>query len=172
MDWSPPPEDISLLDTGPQSIPFTQKPRQVSHKPRRFLAIVFLLGLSLVVVVSARFIVPALKTRTAAPMPTLTRRAVATPTPTPIPVFDPDVGAVLPTHRVVAFYAVPYAEPTGPAYEPNDTMLAKLRHQGAAYEQLDPDHPVQPGIDLVVSVPDAFPGPNKSYSHHVDAGTI
>ncbi len=190
MDWSPPPEDISLLDTqslrvthtpaqditsldtGPQSIPFTQKPRQVSHNPRRFLAIVFLLSISLIIVVSARFIVPALKTRTAAPIPTLTRRAVATPTPTPTPVFDPDVGAVLPTHRVVAFYAVPYAEPTGPAYEPNDTMLAELRHQGAAYEQLDPDHPVQPGIDLVVSVPDAFPGPNKSYSHHVDAGTI
>ncbi len=162
MDWSPPPEDISLLDTqslriihtssqditsldtGPQSIPFIQKPRRVSHNPRRLLAIVFLLSISLIIVVSARFIVPALKTRTAAPIPTLTRRAVATPTPTPTPVFDPDVGAVLPTHRVVAFYAVPYAEP----------------------------HPVQPGIDLVVSVPDAFPGPNKSYSHHVDAGTI
>jgi hypothetical protein len=51
-------------------------------------------------------------------------------------------------------------------------MLAALRRQGAAYEQLDPAHPVQLGIDLVVSVPDAYPGPNNYYSHHVDAQTI
>lgn len=192
MDGSPPPEDFTLLDTqplrlthtpaqeipplntGPQSIPLTQKPRRVSRNPRRFSAILFLLSMSLIIIVSARFVVPALKARTVVPVPTLTRRAVTTPTPTPTPtpVFDPDVGAVLPTHRVVAFYAVPYAEPTGPAYEPTDTMFAELKKQGAAYEQLDPDHPVQLGIDLVVSVPDAFPGPNKSYSHHVDAGTI
>ena len=41
-----------------------------------------------------------------------------------------------------------------------------------AYEQLDPAHPVQLGIDRVVSVPDASPGPNGTYSHHVDAATI
>ena len=79
---------------------------------------------------------------------------------------------MLPTHRIVAFYAVPYAEPTGPAYEPTDSMLAALKKQGAAYEQIDPAHPVQLGIDLVVSVPDGYPGPQGTYSHHVDAGTI
>ena len=128
--------------------------------------------MSLVIIVSATLIVPALKTRPVVPMPTLTPRAVATSTPTPTPVFDPSQGAALPTYRVVAFYAVPYAEPTGPAYEPTATMLAALRHQGAAYEQLDPEHPVHLGIDLVVSVPDAFPGPQHSYSHHVDAETL
>jgi hypothetical protein len=51
-------------------------------------------------------------------------------------------------------------------------MLAALIQQGAAYGLLDPEHPVQLGIDLVVSVPDAYPGPQGTYSHHVDAGTI
>src|SRR4051812_47100587 len=36
------------------------------------------------------------------------------PTPTPIP-FDPNVGAALPSHRIIAFYGIPNAEPTGPA---------------------------------------------------------
>ena len=93
------------------------------------------------------------------------------PTPTPIP-FDPNVGAVLPTHRIVAFYAVPGAEPTGPAYAISQDMLDHLKQQGAAYEQLDPAHPVQLGIDLVVSVPDSYPGPNNTYSHHVDDDTL
>ena len=169
-----PPQDITSPDTHLQSIPPPQKPRRVSRNPRRHLAIVFLLSMSLIIIVSATIIVSALKIRSMAPIPTLTPRAVATSTPTPIPtpVFDPSQGAVLPTHRVVAFYAVPYAEPTGPAYQPTDTMLAALTHQGAAYEQLDPEHPAQLGIDLVVSVPDAFPGPQGNYSHHVDAGTI
>ncbi|GCE22302.1 hypothetical protein KDK_61020 [Dictyobacter kobayashii] len=32
---------------------------------------------------------------------------IPTPTPTPTPVFNPNLNAVLPTHRIVAFYAVP-----------------------------------------------------------------
>ena len=86
--------------------------------------------------------------------------------------FDPSIGAVLPTHRVVAFYAVPDAEATGPAYELSTAMLDHLRAQGAAYQQLDPTHPVQLGIDLVASVPDAFPGPQGTYSHLIDPATI
>jgi len=163
-----PSQDISSQDTHPLSTPLPHKPRRVPHRPRRFLVIGFLLSMSLILIVSAPFLVPALKSRSM----TLTLREVVTPTPTPTPVFDPSQGAVLPAHRVVAFYAVPNAEPTGPAYEPTASMLAALRHQGAAYERLDPAHPVQLGIDLVVSVPDAFPGPQNSYSHHVDARTI
>jgi hypothetical protein len=104
--------------------------------------------------------------------PSLAVSAQVAPTPTPTPVFDPNQNAVLPTHRVVAFYAVPDAEPTGPAYTLNAGMLARLRQQGAAYQRLDPQHPVRLGIDLVVSVPDDFPGPSGNYSHHVDAATI
>ncbi|GHO46820.1 hypothetical protein [Ktedonospora formicarum] len=108
-----------------------------------------------------------------APKPPTTTQAHATPTaqPTPIP-FDPNVGAVLPNHRVVAFYAVPGAEVTGPAYVPSTSMLNDLKKQGAEYERLDPAHPVQLGIDLVVSVPDSYPGPDNTYSHHVDIETM
>jgi hypothetical protein len=95
-----------------------------------------------------------------------------TPTPSPTPTFNPNIGAILPSHRVVAFYAVPGAEVTGPAYEPNDAMLAQLKTQSQAYEAVDPAHPVKMGIDLVVSVPDPFPGPDNTYSHHVSEDTI
>lgn len=94
-----------------------------------------------------------------------------TPTPTPTP-FDPSSGAVLPTHRIVAFYGIPGAEATGPAYELSSSMLHNLQAQGDAYQQLDPAHPVQTGIDLVASIPDRFPGPQGYYSHHLDAATI
>lgn len=95
------------------------------------------------------------------------QRAVSSPQP-----FDPDVGAVLPAHRVVAFYAIPDAQVTGPAYRLDAQMLKNLRAQAAAYEQIDPAHPVLPGIDLVVSIPDGSPGAAGTYSHHLDAQTI
>lgn len=111
--------------------------------------------------------------RTAPLSGTARSRPIAiTPMPTPTRAFDPNTGAVLPTHRIVAFYAVPGAAVTGPAYEPTMAMLARLRAQGAAYQKLDPAHPVSLGIDLVVSVPDRFRGADGSYSHHVDAATI
>lgn len=98
-------------------------------------------------------------------------RHSASPSPSPSP-FDPSVGAILPTYRIVAYYAVPGAEATGPAYRPTEAMYRRLDRQGAAYQRLDPTHPVRLGIDLVVSVPDRDPGPDGSYSHHVDRATI
>src|SRR2546421_7636378 len=110
VDWFPPPEDISLfdtqslritrapsrdiasLDTRPQSIPLTQKPRQVSRNPHRLFTILFLLSMSIIIIVSATIIVPALKTPTVVPTGAVTHRTVVIPTPTPT--FDPDVGAV------------------------------------------------------------------------------
>jgi len=92
-------------------------------------------------------------------------------TPTAQP-FDPGANAVLPAHRVVAFYAIPDAEATGPAYRLDAQMLQNLRTQAQAYEDIDPAHPVWPGIDLVVSIPDRLPGPAGTYSHHLDQQTI
>ncbi len=86
--------------------------------------------------------------------------------------FNPDLGTVLPNHRIVAFYAIPGAQATGPAYQLTPTMLNNLQAQEAAYQQIDPSHPVQGGIDLVVSVPDAAPGPDGTYSHHLDPALI
>lgn len=97
--------------------------------------------------------------------------ATSKPKPTPTP-FDPSVGAVLPNRRVVAFYGIPNAEATGPAFELNASMLKHLQTQGAAYQKLDPAHPVQLGIDLVASIPDGSPGPKGTYSHHLDPDII
>jgi hypothetical protein len=166
---TPSPDDSSN-DTNPQSIPVTPKPRENLYVRPSFIAIILLLSTCLITIGSASIIIPALNTRTKVTPRVLTPTAKATSTPTPV--FDPSLGAVLPTQRIVAFYGVPDAEPTGPAYILNDSMLAALRRQGAAYEKLDPEHPVQLGIDLVVSVPDSYPGPHNYYSHHVDAATI
>lgn len=88
------------------------------------------------------------------------------------PPFDPNEGAVLPTHRIVAYYAIPGAPATGPAYQLTPDMLQQLRTQAAAYQQIDPAHPVQPGIDLVASVPDGAPGPDSTYHHRLDPAQI
>lgn len=167
MPLTPLPDPPSS-DTKPRSIPATPEPWRIFRTRPGLIALVLLLIVSLITIGTARIILPALHRPLVVPSPSLTPRAISTPTPD----FNPDIGAVLPTHRVVAYYAVPGAEATGPAYILNDSMLAALRRQGAAYEQLDPAHPVQLGIDLVVSVPDAYPGPNNYYSHHVDAPTI
>ena len=156
--------------TNPQSLFLQQKSRRVSRHKRWQFGII-LLSMCFLIIVSAIIIVPDFKIGYTSQIQTMVGQAVAS-SPTPTPTFDPNQGAVLPTHRVVAFYAVPYAEPTGPAYKPTDSMLAALKQQGNAYQQIDPTHPVELGIDLVVSVPDGFPGPNGTYSHHVDAGTI
>jgi len=123
-----------------------------------------------VTMVRASLVAGASASSTATSKPTA--MATSAPTPTPTPIFNPDVGAILPSHRVIAFYAVPGAQATGPAYQLSDAMLNQLTQQGAIYQKLDPAHPVQPGIDLVVSVPDGAPGPTGYYSHHVDADTI
>ena len=168
----PPPSQVNTHQFAhPQSMFLQQKPHQVSHRRRWQFIFVLLLSIVLIGIVSTIILAPILNIGFVTPNQTLAGRAVAS-SPTPTPTFDPDQGAVLPTHRVVAFYAVPFAEPTGPAYEPTDSMLAALKQQGTEYEQLDPAHPVQLGIDLVVSVPDSYPGPQGTYSHHVDAGTM
>jgi hypothetical protein len=99
------------------------------------------------------------------------RAVAAAPLAGPRP-FDPDENAVLPRRRVVAFYGIPGAAATGPAFTLDAAVLDRLRAQGAEYERLDPAHPVALGIDLVVSVPDSDPGPTGTYSHRVDNATL
>ncbi len=159
-----------------QQLPFDVPEKNTPRKTYRNLRIVVTIVAALLLIVSGSILIPAWINHTPSNTTNAHRggaTSTATPTPTPTPTpFDPNVGATLPAHRVVAFYAVPGAEPTGPAFELTNDMLEHLKQQGAAYEQIDPAHPVQLGIDLVVSVPDSFPGPGNTYSHHVDADTI
>jgi hypothetical protein len=143
-----------------------KKRRFIHHRDRIIGSVVLLIGIMLLGISGANT-GSSLSTRT---IPG--HKSHTTPTVLPTPNFNPNLGAVIPKHRVVAFYAVPDAEPTGPAYIINDHMLNRLRQQADAYQRLDPSHPVQPGIDLVVSVPDGYPGLKNTYSHRVDADTI
>lgn len=155
----------------------TQKLRTL-HKPRRrkrhfpLITTVLTTGVLLAATLLAIFY-PLLFQSLDLHQQTATRHTRVIPEikPTPKP-FNPNPGAVLPTHRVVAFYAIPDAAATGPAYKLSSSMLKALREQANIYQQLDPTHPVQPGIDLVASIPDGFPGPEGTYSHHLDAATI
>lgn len=161
------------MDTSPQNTSQNTMKPQTVRSGRWASILMLLISLIVIVVLGAVALKPLIMKGT--PVPShITHKpvATATPSPTPTPIFDPSVGAVLPTHRVVAFYGIPDAEPAGPAYELSDAMLKQLQQQGAAYQQLDPAHPVQLGIDLVVSVPDGYPGPSGYYSHHVDPATI
>ncbi|GCE25494.1 hypothetical protein KDA_09780 [Dictyobacter alpinus] len=153
----------------------TPRPQPPNKKYRLGLAMI--IAAIVLLVISVLIFFPFIQTSTnpqlsnvptRKPTPT---RILPTPTPTPTP-FDPAVGAILPNYRVIAFYAVPGAEVTGPAYAPDAQMLTKLKAQSDAYEKLDATHPVKMGIDLVVSVPDNYPGPDHTYSHHVDNDTI
>ena len=162
------------MEHSPQNTSQNSMRRQSVRSERRLMVSILLFSLAVIVVLGAVALKPLIMHGSTGPSH-IAQKPVVTPTPTftptPIP-FDPSVGAVLPTHRVVAFYGIPGAEPTGPAYQLDDAMLNQLQQQGAAYQQLDPAHPVQLGIDLVVSVPDGYPEPSGYYSHHVDAATI
>lgn len=161
--------EISATPTQKLKLPLGRRRR--SRRLPLFFAFL-MTGIVIVVAVEVIFY-PLVARLQSSNRPQAIKHVIITPTPTPTPKpFDPSVGAVLPTHRVVAFYAIPGAEATGPAYQLTPSMLSNLRAQAAVYQQLDSAHPVQPGIDLVSSVPDGFPGPQGYYSHHLDPATI
>jgi len=87
--------------------------------------------------------------------PTPVGKAVASTASPTTPPFDPSVGAPLPSNRIVAAYGiVGGVEFNG--YASTLDMLAdylpQLQQLGQQYAALDPTHPVQLGIDLVVNV--------------------
>lgn len=68
--------------------------------------------------------------------------------------FDPSVGAPLPTNRIVAAYGIVGGiAVNGPAstLDMLNGFLPQLQQLGQQYATLDPTHPVELGIDLVVN---------------------
>lgn len=79
----------------------------------------------------------------------------ATATPAPVKLFNPSVGAPLPTSRIVAVYGIVGGnEYNGPAstLDMLNAYLPQLQQLGQQYAALDPTHPVQLALDLVVNV--------------------
>ena len=72
--------------------------------------------------------------------------------------------AILPTHRIVAFYGNPLSKRMGVLGElPPDQMLARFDKEIAAWTKADPTHPVQPALHLIAVVAQGFPGRDGKY---------
>ena len=82
----------------------------------------------------------------------------------PVVAEGPAPGALLPGHRIVAYYGNPGAPRMGVLGQgPPDQMLARLEQQAQAYAALDPATPVQPALQLVAVIAQAAPGPDGLY---------
>ena len=73
-------------------------------------------------------------------------------------------GPLLPGHRIVAYYGNPLVPAMGVLGQGTpDQMLARLQQQAAAYAAADPKTPVQPALELIVTVAQAGAGPDGMY---------
>jgi hypothetical protein len=98
------------------------------------------------------------------------RKAMAT-WPTPPSASAP--GAILPGHRIVAFYGNPLVKNMGVlgAY-PVDQMLAKLDTTVAEWQKADPSTPVMPALHLIAVVAQGGPGRDGMYRLRMDTALI
>jgi hypothetical protein len=73
-------------------------------------------------------------------------------------------GALLPAHRIVAYYGNPLSKQMGVLGEyPKDQMLGMLDKEVAKWAKADPSHPVIPAMHMVVTVAQGDPGKNGLY---------
>jgi hypothetical protein len=85
----------------------------------------------------------------------------------------PMAGAILPAKRIVAFYGNPLSKRMGILGELDSAkMLAKLDSEVVAWNEADPDHPVQPALHLIAVVASDQPGPSGKYRTRMDSALI
>lgn len=78
--------------------------------------------------------------------------------PPPLP------GAILPEHRIVAFYGNPLVKKMGVLGEyPVDDMLARLDQEVRQWQDADPSTPVEPALHLIAVVAQGSPGRDGMY---------
>jgi hypothetical protein len=84
--------------------------------------------------------------------------------PWPVATVYPKYGALLPFHRIVAYYGNFYSKQMGVlgAYPP-DQMLTMLKDEVAKWEAADPSTPVIPAIDYIALTAQASPGKDGMY---------
>lgn len=101
---------------------------------------------------------------TTAVKPTPTPRPVVAQPIWPVPGPAPLPGAILPLHRIVAFYGNPLSAKMGILGAlPPQQMLAKLDTEVAAWQAADPATPVVPALQLIVSVAQGAAGRDGMY---------
>ncbi len=73
-------------------------------------------------------------------------------------------GAILPGHRIVAYYGNPLSKRMGALGEfPKDEMLRRLKFEVDRWEKADPSLPVQPALHLIAVVAQGEPGKAGQY---------
>jgi hypothetical protein len=94
------------------------------------------------------------------PFPLTTRDSARWPVPGP-----PELpGALLPSHRIVAFYGNPLSKRMGILGEiETDEMLRRLDSTAWVWARLDPDKKVFPALHLITTVAQGYPGPARKY---------
>ena len=93
-------------------------------------------------------------------LPTYRARFARWPVPGP-----PELpGAILPSHRIVAFYGNPLSKRMGILGEIDpDEMLQRLDSTAWEWARVDPDEKVFPALHLIVTVAQGYPGPARKY---------
>jgi hypothetical protein len=82
------------------------------------------------------------------------------PTKTPAPL----AGGILPCHRIVAYYGNPYSRKMGVLGEyPYPEMIQRFRRAIAMWNAADPEHPVQPALQLITVVAQGDAGKDGMY---------
>ena len=82
----------------------------------------------------------------------------------PVKLPPSNAGALLPDHRIVAFYGNPLEKRMGVLGEyPKADMLARLDKEVARWAKADPSHPVIPALHMVVTTAQGAPGKNGLY---------
>jgi len=82
----------------------------------------------------------------------------------PVKAAYPKVGAILPFHRIVAYYGNFYAKGMGVLGEyPEDVMLQKFQVEIDKWNAADPGTPVMPAIDYIAIVAQAGAGKDGMY---------
>lgn len=87
--------------------------------------------------------------------------------PAPLP------GSLLPAKRIIAYYGNPLSKRMGILGEfETEEMLRKLDAEVAAWNKLDPAHPVQPALHLIAIVAQGDAGRDGKYRLRMDSALI
>jgi hypothetical protein len=77
---------------------------------------------------------------------------------------EPLPGAIIPEHRIVAFYGNPLSKRMGILGQIDpDSMLQKLEATAMDWAKADPDRKVLPALHLIAVVAQGYPGPARKY---------
>ena len=77
---------------------------------------------------------------------------------------EPLPGAIIPEHRIVAFYGNPLSKRMGILGEIDSTeMLRRLEATATEWAKADPDRKVLPALHLISVVAQGYPGPARKY---------